>query len=843
MFLKKKYETEVQAGDPGPRVVDFIAPYFMPADLPGMENFLILEDGSLGCVWRLGVPAVESVAHGHQRVAKALDLIIREVPPYHDLQLLPTRTTNIKRYVDHYLSGSSKAGISGLFAEGLAKRWLDARREGFFPETPEFNFFPIDQDLLLTLRSPPIEWFGSSKESWVKTLALMMGRDSVTQKLDVRVKRFGNAFRRACQGIEQAAASSGVGMYRLTPDELIEYVQKVYYPDRDLQYQAPRYTGMSSIAEVVGSLGGMELTDGGAITGNGRTHLRVVIMMSQPDGVEAGMLAEILNLGWNIQVFANIEMLDQTLAKLRLNTQKFFASRMVTNFTQMETQERISSMNDVMRRLYNGEKLIRVMFGAIVQGKSERDAEERAERVAAIMRRYMEAEPENTIGENIIFRSMPLGHTQATSSRLARSRRMLSRDLADCVPVGGSWEGITDKPLVMYASRWGTPLFINPQVCDSNPHWLVAGGSGSGKSFFVHYTIMQLWRLPDIRIYLISIKEDYRKLAERLGKYVVIDLDNPVSLNPFGGPPTKENQAFWVTVLVNMILEGAAGERVSKEEMVMLGESAIQASRENWDEASGKEKRETILSDIVSVLNASGNELGRSLAKRLSSYHSGQFSKLFNAPRGISHSDRFIFFNLGKLAGYSCQGVVLLSVFRFINDAMYDPAMRGVLKILGIDEVWNLLKDDHSSHFIETSFRAYRSLNGMAFAVSQLFSDYDSPVGRVLLANTATKYILRQEQSELRKLTEYIDLTDTELQLVASLNLKKRFYSEFFVKMQGFPSTVGRVVADPLAYAIATTDPSDETIYNGLLHQLGGDHARALDAFVKKYPYGRAVNG
>lgn len=840
VFLDRKYADEIEAGDLGPRVVDYIPPYFLQADLPGLENVHIMEDGSLGVVWRVGVPAVESVPGGHAIVARAIGLILREVPAGFSFQILPTRTSNIKRYIDHYNQGASSDGLSGLYAQSVANRWLEARKHGFFPEAPAINFYPVDQDLVFTLRSRPIRWFGGQAEQWGRTVLSMLGVGDIDKAAEEKLKRYGNAFRRAAQAIEQSAASCDLGMHRMDANELIEYIQKTVYPDRDLQYNPPRFNGVNSLGEIIGSLGGIELTDAGAITGN--THMRVAVMMAPPDGVDPGMLSDILKIGGNVQVFANIEMLDQLWAKMSIKAQTFFASRMATSFTAVETKEKMDSQADAILRLYNGEKLVRVMFGAIVHGKNERDAEERAERVASIMRRIMEAAPEEKIGENLFLRSLPLGYMPEDSNRLARSRRMLSDDVADLLPVGGSWEGITDKPLIMFGSRWGNPLFINTQACDSNPHFLVVGGSGSGKSYFVHFVIQQLWRLPDIRIYLISIKPDYRKIAQLQGKYVEIDLDNPISINPFGGPPTKENQAFWVTVLVNMITEGSPSEIVNKMEQNLLGECAIEASRRNWDAVRGVEIKETILGDIVSELKTRGPE-GQRLADRLQSYHSGQFSKLFNKPRGISHDDRFIFFNLGKLSGYSCQGVVLLALFRFINDAMYDEKMRHVLKVLGIDEIWSLLNDEHSAHFLEASFRAYRSLGGMAFAVSQALSDFDTRVGRVILGNTATKYVLRQQQTELVRLPNYIDLNETEMGLVSSLDMKKRYYSEFFVKMEGQPSTVGRVIADPLQYAIATTDPGDEGIFNRLLHENQGDYAKALEQFINEYPYGRPVHG
>jgi conjugal transfer ATP-binding protein TraC len=128
----------------------------------------------------------------------------------------------------------------------------------------------------------------------------------------------------------------------------------------------------------------------------------------------------------------------------------------------------------------------------------------------------------------------------------------------------------------------------------------------------------------------------------------------------------------------------------------------------------------------------------------------------------------------------------------------------------------------------------------MAFAVSQLLSDFDTPVGKAVLANTATKLVLPQEQSSLAELPNYIDLGSKERALIASLEVRKGCFGEFLVKMQGHPSTVGRVIPDPLKYAISTTDAADCAKFNQLLAACSGDYSEAVRQFAEMFPYGRA---
>lgn len=364
----------------------------------------------------------------------------------------------------------------------------------------------------------------------------------------------------------------------------------------------------------------------------------------------------------------------------------------------------------------------------------------------------------------------------------------------------------------------------------------MVGGSGSGKSFMVHDLLMQLLRLPRIWVCLISTKPDYERLARLLGKYIEIALDGAYSINPFAGAPTHDNLNAWLTVLVNMLTESDPRIVIDKEAQGLLSSCMMTAAQLNWDARRNRPIRETLLDHVIERLARA--ELGRALADRLQPYHSGPFAQLFNRPVSLEAADRFVFFNLSKVASYPCASVVSLCVFNFVNSRMYDPALRDKLKVLGLDEGWAMMKDEGSAALAQMGFRAYRSLGGLAFAVSQMMSDFDTPLGQAILANTATKLVLPQQEVAIAALPRYLALSAKELALVRSLQLKKRRFSEFFLKMEGRPSTVGRVVPDPLRYATATTDPADTVRYNRLREQCAGDEMATVQRFAQDYPYG-----
>ncbi len=849
-FSTKTYADMAEELDHGPMVKDYIPPYFIPLKMGRAGTIQLLEDGSFGVVWQISVAATETMGDGEAIVSECMSKIIAAIPEGLSAQIIPLRTSSVAKFIDAYQNTAGKDEFAQIFATETANRWLNARKNGFFPEDPDVNFTPVDQDLVMTLRSTPFKWAGGLK--FFESLAGSFSLKSIEKRLDAKLAKRITAFNRACRILERQISAVGLDYKRANSDELLSIIQKMFYPDRDRVSPAPRYRPGDVLGDTVGAMGGMALCDSGIKTGE--THFRIVTMTTQPTAYYSGMMSELTRDFGDIIVIANIYMPNQMLATAALKAQSFIASRMATALNRVENEEANKSIDLAQARAYQGEKMVSVMFGVIVQGATAEDADDKADQICGFLRmRNMEANVETVIGSNVILYSYPLAQNKKSNYWLARHRRLLSTDLADLIPAGGAWEGVTKNlfdrdvnlkdgdmeamPPVMYASRWGNPLFINPALAESNPHFLVVGGSGSGKSFFVHDYIKQIWRLSNVRATLISIKPDYKKLSNILGKYVEIDLDDPVSINPFGGKPTKTNQAFWTTALVQMITQGKNTNEIDKLDEELLASSALEASTANYHEDSATIIRETLLSDILTVLRTKGVR-GETLASKMAAYEHGQFSKLVNRPRGITAEDRFTFFNLAKLSGMACQGFVVLSLFHYINDIMYDPQYVGQLKIVGIDEIWSLLKDDYSANFLDTSFRAYRSLGGQAFAVSQRLADFDSPVGRAILANTATKYILPQSENELGSLGSYIPMSGNDLGLVRSLRLKKRRYGEFYVSMEGLPATVGRVVPDAMSYALSTTDPTDTSIYNRLLIEQGGDNMGTLKRFVREYPFG-----
>lgn len=847
IFPRETIKERTSGYDVGLQLADVLPYLFINPE----SNVHILEDGGLGCAWRFDVPQVENVDNGYAVVSNALSAIINAVPPGYTMQIISTRNTNIRRYVKRYVSGHGYDDLSRMLMKGMATQWLNAQRDGFFPNEPDAadKLFPVSQGMIITLRSPPSGVLGDP--GFMESLLSLVAPGGTEKRANDRLQAIVSRFRKDCDAIQSAAKASSWMHRRMDGAEFLQVMQEILFPDRDMQRPPPAVARFETLSESVGTMGDITFTKRGAITSydGSETHHHIVSMLWQPDGVEPGMMVPVLTCGGNVVAIVTVTGLSNTVALAKIKAKAFMASRMASSLNAMSTRAKIDSINEVEARYVEGERLAKVRLTIIAQASTERAAEDKASIILNMMRSAgnMESIAEEEIGASLLRDSLPLSGNPQTIGMMQRTRLMLSRDIADLVPAGGAWAGTTSSSLVMYVSRSGTPFMLDTRKSETNPHFLVIGGSGSGKSFWVHDLIAQLWRLPDLRVYLISIKPDYIKLAHTMGKYVPIDLDNPVSINPFGGAPTPENQEFWSAVLGMMIVNGSHTETVANHERLILGAAAINAATANWNQATNDQIRETLLDDIVNRLQVEHGDAGRDLARRLAPYHSGQYQGLFNAPRSIAEDDRLVFFNLANMAETSASGVVTFCLFSFINRIMYKTELRGTLKVLGLDEGWALLSDNYASQIIGKAFRAYRSLGGMVFAVTQNITDLDSPTGKVILGSTASKVILRQQSaSAIGDIKRHIALNRSEEEMVAGLQIKKRQFSEFFVKMDSGDSTVARVIPDVFKYALATTDSGDEALFNELLAECRADpslqdrpYEHALRLFVERHGFGR----
>jgi len=863
-------EREAMAGlPPQARALVDELPYLYCGDYNGFGPLHLLADDTLGFAFELAVPVVDTVPDGEEQAAQAVTSMLHALRPGIEWQWFLRSDPGVGRQLALYQTQAGEDPASRLFAQAFVARWQQAQEHGFFPGDADINFFPRSQRLVVALKS---ETLGLARPGLHELVAdLLPERVAVAfAPLLARLQADSMSFQRAARFVDgvrevlAAAHAHGWDTRPLDADDLIDWLIAILYPQRllgglrapDHTYAAGSTAGHANETRIaVAALGRIESIHGAGfqtLAAQRESHHRVVSMLWQPRAVSPGMLNALVTLRPHINICLSASPLAPTAALFQLKARSLLNARSTHRFNATEMEARAQALQEVEQRMFaDGERIFDMRLQVHVAEASAEHAQAAAEAVCKHLEALeIEAAVELDIGSSLLLRGcLPFAVYPRTEQKLRRRRRLLSRDCADLHPGGGCWTGTAPEPggpapgrptpIVLYSNPLGEPLFIDPTKAEKNPHALVIGQSGSGKSFFVHDYLLHLWRLPDVRLFLISIKADYRKLALLLGRYVEIGLDSDVSLNPFAGRPTLENQARWFAALALMLTEGTDATTLSRDAEVALQGAALAAAQRNWDATQQAPIRETLLEHICLELERYSGPLGRQLAAQLQPYRKGPYRKLFNQARSIGAGDRFVFFNLGNILRQPCAALASFCVFGLIDDVMTDPALRGVPKGLIADEVWALVRNPHAAAILERSLKAYRSLGGFAVPIVQDPQDLDTPSGRVMLVNTATKVILPLDRSGQGELQRYVRLNERELDIVRNLRLVKRRYSEFFISIDGMLSAKGLLIPDPLRYAIATTDPQDEERIERYFADCG-DMLAAVQRFAHESPFGLA---
>ncbi len=794
-----------------------------------LEHVHDLRDGGIGMAFRVAVPAIDCMPGGAALCEEVLDLIYRTMPSEYTCQVVRRTTSNIRAPMQAYAEVESVGEMADSLCQARLDHFAQACRDGFVPDNKALNFYPAAEELYFFISTPDLNRFSASK--------LLRG--------DAEFARQIQEFRTVVASIKGVFLDYNLSCTAMNGPAFVQYVVSVLnsrmIEEHDFQPKVDGDQVSEAISNAV-SIEGIDSLAGFYSThADTQTHFRCVSMVWQPDGVKAGMIDSIVASERDCTFVTTVRILNTREVTVGLKVKRWVTSKMrMGSVNAEEIDELDASIGDALRRVVNGERFVEARLNVIVTAPS---AIAVADRAAAVVSKFARSgmpyvDVETDIGASLIINGCLPFPRKVYERGFSRARRMLSADVAALTPLGGTWPGTRHKPFALYCNRQGRPFLFNPLVSERNTNWLAIADSGSGKSFFVNDFLTQTARLPGAYQFVVSVKPDYRKFASQFGIEIDLNLsgEGAKSISPFWGEPTPSALDLWITIVLGMVKESRttdAGADIKHEISVAVTTAALR----NWQGSGGE--RELQLIDIQLELANSSSATGHMLARRLFDYvDNGRFAKLFQGPSVIRPGKhRNIFFNLRNIMATDAGPTALMCVMRTIDSVMSDEVLRGVPKITVFDEGWSLIASEFGAHFVDRAVRTYRSLGGSVGFVTQDHRDLDTPMGRAVLGNTATKIILPTDASTTASLPNFMDLNGAERAAIASLRMVKGVYSEFFISMAGVGSTVARLVPFPLMYAMNTTAPEDESIQMAMLRD-GMTHPQMLEAFASQYPRG-----
>ncbi|MBI1308514.1 MAG: hypothetical protein GC129_01470 [Proteobacteria bacterium] len=833
-------------------------PYFEFNDDPKSPLYRVhlLKDGALGICWRCPVPPSYSMDSGYGDTVNELRTFLESIPQDYEAQVIITSHNNLTKPLQSYLDATPALERAKLLRQSRAEKIRDSGARGY--AVSERGFTRLRETyMVITLRTMEnTERFGLMKAvleiayiavaQVFAVLGLNMGR-AAGWFVEETVKTALVDFREAVMAAENTL-NGMFEMHRMSLEDLKEHYWTAYAPSYKDPTQRISIDPLRPFAEQVFPL---PLENEYDIVKIGDDYHGTVMLAMMPDNIISDYLGSIRRtLNGQMTFFCNLTSANQQLEKVKLTLGAAMRKRVASAFNKEEAELYAQEASEVKTRLFGGRKIVFAMVGVIIHGKTKAEVEDSLMRVSSeFKKRSVVPDIEKSMSLQAFSYSWPLSWRARFSNPFARTRRVLSDDIVDLLPVHGHWGGHgrphtryeNNTPQAIYVNRDGEITFFDHTSPDfMNWHYAITGTSGSGKSFAVVDLTLQMFSAGVEKQYLMTIKDDYDRFAETMGKLIIIDLDRQdVCINPFAGEISKLRLQQWTTSVELMIQKG--DYKISRTEQRLI-EQVVQYAydivppddvlRPTWIQQAYLK---------FPYADEASREAGMTMAREIGSYcEKGIYGRLFDGPPSFTEKDKMVVFNLQNVLNEKISDVIINAIFTMIDNVMY-LGDRGEKKHLLVDEMVSMISAKGGAlvaNQLKRAFRTYRSLNCMCGIASQNEEDLTTDVGQAIIGNITKRLILKPRREMIPILMQSLGLrSERHQQSIASLMTRPGFFSEFYF-MSPHGEVVCRLIADKLTYALATTTPDDVAEIKRLREELDGDWWKATVAFAEKYPHG-----
>ncbi len=811
-----------------------------------------LKDGSLGQIWEISQIQSEAKPDSYlEQLSQMLEGILVRLPEeIISCQFILACDEDISEKLESYLNTS--AGIETEIVSACSRskvEHLKTGRDGFFEQhTGKFRTKSIRS--FFTMR-----YFPSWKDAGMKDKFqfYFTGKNILKEKLSENFFLNCQNISRFSEVVEGAFKACEIKYARVSEETLFKFLYKLLNPKRAKALPVPFFRKDEPLENQIlynspkATLEGFEFEE---------QLFKVVTLKELPFSTEAGMFSAELTKGMrfsmldlikNFTMVINFYIPRQEEALRRIKMQKAFAFMQRSTYLgdkSIEAAEKKEELDSCIKETFSsGHKIIYPRIHFIASGTTPDDCENSVNNILNVLSRMgCEGLKEEIIAASLFISCLPLCFDHAYERFVKRTKRMVSSNLADMLPLYGSVKG-TETPAQIYLNRRGELVPWDFFDSNTNPHAIIVGASGAGKSFFVNDFILQNARF-DSHFFVLDKGDSYRKLCSILGgQYIRFELNAPITINPFLKEPESEHLAFLVTMLSEMCSGGDERERLFREQESVLQKAILAAYADNKDK-----NEEVTLSDVAEQLKSHacnrklglGESIGLKLALKLAPFtREGHYGRFFDGKNQFSLNTKFTVFELGNLSAHQdLQLVVLLNIMYFITNFVSQAEMKPKRKFLLIDEAWSLLRLKNTAEFITNSFKTYRKYHCSTVAITQEIVDLmGKESGIAIQANAANKVFLKQEPNIVDSLKTFAALSEREIDLLKSVETQKGRFSEALIISDSSRGVI-RLVPDPFLYWLATSDAKDNEYLENKVKKCEGKYLAALLECAKERPYG-----
>lgn len=331
----------------------------------------------------------------------------------------------------------------------------------------------------------------------------------------------------------------------------------------------------------------------------------------------------------------------------------------------------------------------------------------------------------------------------------------------------------------------------------TNPNVWVLGEPGNGKSALVKSL---LWRMAAIyglggdgrTIAIADPKGEYTPLAERLGLTIVrLTPGGSVRINPLAPGPAAAHEPPERQVLRQAEMLCALVATVLRRSLTQMEDAAMFAAVEHLTHTP-RASTEPTLADVARLLLDPSPSMLERLHRSNDDLATDLASVSYALDKLLSRSLRGIFDGPSTVPlVWDGPGLVIdLSAIPLDSDALplvmvasagwlqQLMACPGPQRVQVLDEAWALLGNRHTASYLQTCFKLGRTYGVANICIAHRPSDLaaqaddgtsTAKIAAGLLADSATKIILRQAPDQLSAAATNFGLTEPETRIIAQL--------------------------------------------------------------------------
>lgn len=427
-----------------------------------------------------------------------------------------------------------------------------------------------------------------------------------------------------------------------------------------------------------------------------------------------------------------------------------------------------------------------------------------------------------------LLAALPMAAGPLMAQDLKQMCRLQRRTLATGIygaPVMTEWQGTGPRddrdrrtPLLTLIGRRGQIMHVDPFAnASGNYSMTIVGKPGSGKSVVMNQLAFSTLAQGGL-VWIIDVGRSYEKMAGVLdGEFLIFDKDHIWDLNPFAilnalsGDDRNEGIESVVAILGELVSPGRPLPDLERSVLInCVASAAISAEREG---------RFATLRDLdlaIAKLAVNDRRLD-DLRMQLEPYLNGPLSCWFDGSgRPVNFTNRFTVLELEGLSAHpALRQAVLMTLMLWIEKTMARD--RSTVKLVLIDEAWDLMGSGHSGKFIASGFRRARKHKGGFVVATQSLADFfKSKTAQAAWQCADTRLTLRQD-SEVLSALESQGLLTTDAWFRAalgSLTTVRGAWSEMIVKVGDAPPAIGRLVLDRFSQVLFSSLPAEVTAVN-----------------------------